>query len=80
MKQGPGANTDDPKMGVRLVKWVAWITCGALVWLVFVAQYDAWNSERDKLEIEIAKNKQPDIRGEFFNVSLGACPSNARRF
>jgi hypothetical protein len=54
----------DPTTAARVVKWSAWLTGSASIFMIFVAQYDAWCGEREKYETELAKNGKPEIRGE----------------
>ena len=59
--------TDAPT-ATKVLRWGGWVTISAAIFLVLIAQYEAWSLERDKYEAELAKNLTPDIRGEFFDV------------
>ena len=41
---------DDPSKSAKVIRWSAWLTSAAAIWLVFVAQYDAWKDEFEKRE------------------------------
>jgi len=58
---------DDPSKSAKVIRWSAWLTSAAAIWLVFVAQYDAWKDEFEKREAEEAKNLWPSIQGEVFD-------------
>lgn len=57
--------SNDPARSASVVRWSAWLTTGAAVYAIFVAQYDAWRAERKKFESELAKNSLPEIVGEI---------------
>jgi hypothetical protein len=46
---------NDATATATVAKYVAWITGGISVLLIFVAQYEAWSTERDKYEVESKK-------------------------
>jgi hypothetical protein len=61
----------------KAAHWGAWITFALALFLVFVAQYDAFSlertryeEERTRYEEEAAKNILPEIRGEASNFRL----------
>lgn len=50
-----------------VVKWVAWVSAGVLVFSVFPAQYGAWREERERSEIfESELNAKADMRGTLW--------------
>jgi hypothetical protein len=57
-----------------LLKLGAYLTGGLSVFLLFVAQYGVWKTERDQLTAEKLKNEKPDIRG---NASHFGCYGSA---
>lgn len=64
--------SDDPSRSAIVVKWSAWITTAAAVWVIFVAQYDAWREERKRAEEESAKNLKPQIDGQITDFRKGS--------
>jgi len=57
---------NDPTILAKVAKWSAWSTGVATVLLIFVAQYDAWKSERTALEAEQVKNSGSRIAADLF--------------
>jgi hypothetical protein len=55
----------DPTVLAHFAKWSACLTGLATVSLIFRAQYDAWQLERDSLEAERNKNAGSHITGEL---------------
>ena len=41
---------NDPSKSVMVVRWTANLTSFGAIWLILVAQYDAWRKERDRSE------------------------------
>jgi hypothetical protein len=64
------ASIVDAPTAARVVRWGAYVTLGTAGAMFLLAQYKAWSIERERYERELAKNKMPNIRGEFFRVSL----------
>ena len=57
----------DPSTASSVVKWAAWLTGGAAIWLVFVAQYDAWRLEQTEKQTALDElNKEADMQGTIF--------------
>jgi ABC-type nickel/cobalt efflux system permease component RcnA len=54
----------DMPTAMLVTRWGAWATGGSSVLLMFVAQYKLWTTERDRRELEEAKNLRPDLKGE----------------
>lgn len=64
--------SNDPTRSATVVRWSAWIMTAAAVWVVFVAQYDAWREERTRAEAEVARNLKPQIEGELLDFTAGS--------
>jgi hypothetical protein len=60
----------DPKLLALVLNWTAGVSTAAVVAVFLVAQFNAWSSERDKYEAELAKNVKPDIRGHLSSVCV----------
>jgi hypothetical protein len=58
---------NDPSRAAMVVRWAAWLTSGAAIWLVFVAQYDAWKQERDAKQVALDElDQEADMRGTIY--------------
>ena len=55
---------NDPKVGSAVVKVSALVTAILAVFLILVAQYDAWKLERIALEQERSRSLRPQLKGE----------------
>lgn len=60
--------TNDPTASAKIVKWSAGLTGFAAVFMIFIAQYDAWRETQIELESEQQKNTGSYITG---NVQFG---------
>jgi hypothetical protein len=77
---------DNANATVALVKYAAWLTGAISILLVFIAQYKAWFSEREKFEAEVAKNQRwgqvcrlhAQVRHESLQSSTGADEPSGR--
>jgi hypothetical protein len=49
---------DDPSRSAMVVRWAARLTTAGAIWLVFVAQYDAWKKERTAREEALQELKR----------------------
>jgi hypothetical protein len=56
---------DNAEVGTKLVRYSAWVTGAVSLFLIFVAQYEAWKSEREALEAETLKNVGSDVQGKI---------------
>src|ERR1035438_1162665 len=68
------ASITDAPTASRVMKGGAWVTLGTAGAMFLLAQYIAWSIERGKFESELAKNKMPNLRGEFFDLSFRHLP------
>jgi len=58
---------DDPSKSAMVIRWAARITGVAAIWLIFVAQYDAWRQEREAKQKALDElNKEADMQGTVF--------------
>lgn len=73
-----GQFSHDAPLAAKALAWGAWVTLGAAILMVFVAQFQAWEIERQKYEQEAAKNLRPDIRGEAFHFHRYGLVSESR--
>ncbi len=57
----------DQSTAASVVKWAAWLTGGAAIWLVFVAQYDAWRQEREAKQTALDElSKDANMHGTIY--------------
>jgi hypothetical protein len=63
--------SDSPAIAAKALLVGAWITLGAAGFMVLIAQYDVWDAERDKYEVEVLKNARPEIQGDASNFRSG---------
>jgi len=70
--------SDDPSKAALVVKWSARLTVTAALWVFIVAQYDAWNEERnarERAEKELAASQtalatEADIKGQAYDLRI----------
>jgi hypothetical protein len=69
----------DATNSAMVVKLAAWLSGAAAIWVIFVAQYDAFSEERKKREVAESRNLRPDIRGELCGFDLGDTVTHVRQ-
>ena len=65
------AYVTDAPTATAILKWGATVTLGTAIFMVLVAQYKAWSTERDNYEAAAAKNIRPELRGKAYAFTRG---------